>query len=91
MKPLLLGTRRKSPPRRFGVPTGVQGQPRQLAGLTTSTCVSCPLAAASFGGTRLFLPFEGDSTLAVILSKAVLLARDKVITDPSIVRQIRSA
>jgi hypothetical protein len=36
-----------------------------------------------------FLPFEGDSTLAVILSKALLLAEDKKITDPSITRQLR--
>ena len=35
-----------------------------------------------------FLPFEGDSTLAVILSKAFLLAEDKKITDPTITRQI---
>jgi hypothetical protein len=36
-----------------------------------------------------FLPFEGDSTLSVIISKAFLLAEDKKITDPSIMRQIR--
>ena len=35
-----------------------------------------------------FLPFEGDNTLAVILSKAFLLADDSNITDPTIVRQI---
>ena len=37
---------------------------------------------------RLFLPFEGDGTLAVILSKAFLLADDRKISDPSITRQI---
>jgi hypothetical protein len=37
----------------------------------------------------LFLPFEGDGTLSEILSKALLLVRDKAITDPSILRQIR--
>lgn len=37
----------------------------------------------------LFLPFEGDSVLSIILSKAFLLADDARITDPSITRQIR--
>jgi hypothetical protein len=35
------------------------------------------------------LPFEGDTTLAMILSKAVLLADDLAITDPVILSQIR--
>jgi len=34
------------------------------------------------------LPFEGDMTLSLILSKAFLLADDKAIKDPSIVSQI---
>jgi hypothetical protein len=38
---------------------------------------------------KVFLPFEGDQTLAVILSKAFMLAEDKKITDPTIVRQIK--
>jgi hypothetical protein len=38
---------------------------------------------------RLVLPFEGDMTLSVILSKAFLLAAADKITDPQIVRQIR--
>jgi len=38
---------------------------------------------------HLFLPFEGDQTLSVILSKAFLLAEDNKITDSSIVNQIR--
>ena len=38
---------------------------------------------------RLYLPFEGDSVLSVILSKAMLLANDAAITDPTITRQIR--
>ena len=37
---------------------------------------------------KVFLPFEGDNTLAIILSKAFLLADDKQITDPTITRQI---
>jgi hypothetical protein len=36
-----------------------------------------------------FLPFEGDGQLAVILSKAFMLADDRAITDPTITRQIR--
>jgi len=36
----------------------------------------------------LFLPFEGDGTLSVILSKAFLLAEDRTIEDPAITRQI---
>lgn len=38
---------------------------------------------------RMFLPFEGDQTLAVILSKAFLLAEDEKIKDRSILSQIR--
>jgi len=37
-----------------------------------------------------FLPFEGDSMLSIILSKAFLLAEDAKIKDETIVRQIRS-
>lgn len=35
-----------------------------------------------------FVPFEGDGMLSLVLSKALLLADDHRITDPSIVRQI---
>jgi len=38
---------------------------------------------------RVFLPFEGDQTLAVILSKAFMLAEDKKITDSTITGQLR--
>ena len=37
---------------------------------------------------HLFLPFEGDQTLSVILSEAFLLAEDRKITDPTIANQI---
>jgi hypothetical protein len=40
-------------------------------------------------GEKLFLPFEGDQVLSVILSKAFLLAEDRKITDPTITRQIK--
>jgi hypothetical protein len=36
----------------------------------------------------LFLPFEGDPTLSLILSKAFLLSADDKITDPTITRQL---
>ncbi|NUR90097.1 MAG: DUF4132 domain-containing protein, partial [Nonomuraea sp.] len=36
----------------------------------------------------LFLPFEEDGRLALIISKAFLLANDTTITDPSITRQL---
>lgn len=36
-----------------------------------------------------FLPFEGDRTLSIILSKAFMLAEDDKIKDQSIVRQIK--
>lgn len=40
------------------------------------------------GGGKLHLPFEGDRTLAIILSKASLLADDDKITDRTITSQI---
>jgi hypothetical protein len=40
------------------------------------------------GGERVHLPFEGDGTLSIILSKAFLLADDAKITDPTITSQI---
>lgn len=39
---------------------------------------------------KVFLPFEGDQRVAVILSKAFLLADDKKINDTTILRQIRT-
>ena len=38
--------------------------------------------------TNLFLPFEGDNGLSVIISKALLLANDDKITDTTILSQI---
>jgi hypothetical protein len=48
-------------------------------------------SGGSAGGSaagQLFLPFEGDTVLAIILSKAFLLAEDSKITDPTITHQI---
>jgi hypothetical protein len=40
---------------------------------------------------HVFLPFEGDPTLSLILSKAFLLAEDTKVKDETILRQIRPA
>lgn len=48
----------------------------------------CIVEARSSVQDGLFLPFEGDSRLSLILSKAFMLADDKKITDPTITRQI---
>lgn len=45
--------------------------------------------AGTIEAGKVVLPFEGDRTLSVILSKAFLLAEDDRIKDESIVRQIR--
>ncbi len=39
--------------------------------------------------SEVMLPFEGDRTLAIILSKAFMLAEDDKISDPTITRQIK--
>ncbi len=52
-------------------------------------CIVPGRGTAARGQTdNLFLPFEGDHTLSVILSKAFLLAEDRKITDPAIANQI---
>jgi hypothetical protein len=48
----------------------------------------CIVPKAADAGQRLWLPFEGDRTLSIILSKALLLADDDKITDPVILRQL---
>lgn len=45
-------------------------------------------SAAAKAGEKVFLPFEGDSTLSIILSKAFLLAEDQKIKDETILRQL---
>ena len=49
----------------------------------------CIVPGRSEGTGDLFLPFEGDRMLAIILSKAFLLADDTGIKDPTIVSQIK--
>lgn len=48
----------------------------------------CIVEDRSSRGNRPVLPFEGDGTLALILSKAFLLAEDTRITDPQILSQL---
>ena len=38
---------------------------------------------------KLYLPFDGDSVISIILSKALMLADDTKIKDPTIVNQIK--
>lgn len=48
-----------------------------------------PGRKAGSAPVNVMLPFEGDSVLSIILSKAFLLAADKKIKDPTIVSQIK--
>ena len=48
-----------------------------------------PKQSAVAGDGNVFLPFEGDGLLSVILSKAFLLAADDRITDGAIVSQLK--
>ena len=48
----------------------------------------CILKAPAGKADKVSLPFEGDTRLSVILSKAILLAADDKITDPEIVSQL---
>lgn len=52
-------------------------------------CIVPQQGGASAKTDKVFLPFEGDRTLSIILSKAFLLADDSKIKDPVIVNQIR--
>jgi hypothetical protein len=47
-----------------------------------------PSRSTPDGAGDVFLPFEGDATLSIILSKAFLLAEDRKIKDETITRQI---
>ena len=49
----------------------------------------CIVPGRSEDTGEMFLPFEGDRVLAIILSKAFLLADDTKIADPTITSQIR--
>lgn len=53
-------------------------------------CIVPGRGAAASAPEKLYVPFEGDSTLSVIVSKAFLLANDRKITDPTILSQLRT-
>ncbi|MET9311503.1 DUF4132 domain-containing protein [Kribbella sp. NPDC003505] len=48
----------------------------------------CIVAARDGQAQKLFLPFDDDPVLSLVLSKAFLLANDSAITDPTITAQI---
>jgi hypothetical protein len=48
-----------------------------------------PNRSAELPGDRVFLPFEGDAILSIIISKALLLADDTKITDATIISQLK--
>jgi hypothetical protein len=47
-----------------------------------------PGSGKAEGREKVYLPFEGDGVLAIILSKAMMLANDDKITDVTITRQL---
>ena len=51
-------------------------------------CIVPASGADIGGGGNVFLPFEGDRTLGIVLSKAFLLASDGQIQDQTILRRI---
>jgi len=40
-------------------------------------------------GEQVMLPFEGDNGFSLLLSKAMMLANDDKITDPTILSQLK--
>ena len=53
-------------------------------------CIVPSRGAETFGQGNVYLPFEGDRTLSIILSKAFMLAEDTKIKDSTITRQIKN-
>lgn len=51
-------------------------------------CIVPKQSVSTSGAPEVFLPFEGDNTMSVILSKAFLLAEDTKIKDTTITSQI---
>jgi hypothetical protein len=51
----------------------------------------CIVVSREQASDKIFLPFDGDNMLSIILSKAFLLADDHKITDPSIRHQLQRA
>jgi hypothetical protein len=53
-------------------------------------CIVADRSSKNVGTENVFLPFEGDAVLSIILSKAFLLADDDKITDSTIISQINN-
>ncbi|MDJ0365790.1 DUF4132 domain-containing protein [Hymenobacter sp. H14-R3] len=53
-------------------------------------CIVPDRAAKAPSAAGVFLPFEGDAVLSIILSKALLLMDDDKITDETIIRQLKT-
>ncbi|GAB3636079.1 hypothetical protein GCM10027422_16690 [Hymenobacter arcticus] len=53
-------------------------------------CIVPDRSAKNVGATGVFLPFEGDAMLSIILSKALLLMDDDKITDETILWQLKT-
>jgi hypothetical protein len=51
-------------------------------------CIVPDRSSKTMGDSAVFLPFEGDAVLSIILSKAQLLMDDDKITDETILRQL---
>jgi hypothetical protein len=51
-------------------------------------CIVPDRSSKTLGDSAVFLPFEGDAVLSIILSKAQLLMDDDKITDQTILRQL---
>ena len=51
-------------------------------------CIVPDRSGKTLGASDVFLPFEGDAVLSIILSKAQLLMEDDKITDETILRQL---
>ncbi len=51
----------------------------------------CIVAARDRRASKLFLPFDDDPVLSLVLSKAFMVADDMHISDPTIVRQINGS
>lgn len=51
-------------------------------------CIVPKQSAVTMASDKVYLPFEGDGVLAIVLSKALMLADDEKIKDPTIVSQI---
>lgn len=56
--------------------------------MSPDDCYLCIVGVRDRRVEKLFVPFEDDLVLSLVLSKAFLLADDDAITDPSIVAQL---